>query len=165
MPVNDGGTDHNAPIGGDQDSQNQGDIKAHFLRDAFEKAQRGTKNEMHQKRDPRRKTDRRGNTRISGDMQGNIQIIPCFYAKQFFKQEPHAHFPEQNEHKHHRAINNHPQRMIAFGIFGENALFENAHFRGSPEHEIQDKNPEPVSSQKGKELMSRIQHPDRNETE
>ena len=43
MPVNDGGTDHNAPIGGDQDSQNQGDIKAHFLRGAFEKAQRGIK--------------------------------------------------------------------------------------------------------------------------
>ena len=94
MPVYDGGTDHNAPIGGDQDSQNQGDIKTHFLRDAFEKAQRGTKNEMHQKRDPRRKAERSDEARIARDVGGDIFVIPRADAEHLFKEihESHSYF-------------------------------------------------------------------------
>ena len=133
MPVNDGGTDHNAPIGSDQDSQNQGDIKAHFLRDAFKKAQRGTKNEMHQKRDPRRKAER-----------SDIFIIPRADAEHLFKEKPAAHFSEKNQDVNAYVIDQKAQGVTPFARLGKNALFENAHFRRRTEDEKKHENPESI---------------------
>lgn len=144
MPVNDGGTDHNAPIGGDQDSQNQGDIKAHFLRDAFEKAQRGTKNEMHQKRNPRRKAERSDEARIARDVSGDIFVIPRADAEHLFKEKPAAHFPEKNQDVNAYVIDQKAQGVTPFAGLGKNALFENAHFRRRTEDEKKHKNPESI---------------------
>lgn len=124
------GDDHDQPIGGDEYPQHQRENKGRLVRDFVDELHRMRKGKLHQKKDSRRERQRRGNARIPGNMQGNGGIIPRLHAENLFKQHSHAHLPEQNEHKHQRAVDHAAQNVIFRGALGQNALLEHPHLRG-----------------------------------